>query len=498
MTSISLGSRRELFVDDYLIHATTARLALQKPTQKELCYRFDAPHDGSYNGYQVLIKDGDTLRLYYRAGELITPDGRKMLELKQDTFTCCIESSDGVNWHRPSLGLVEFGGSTDNNIVLNKPSINGAFIPFLDANPAAPADERYKALDYTRSPGKDRKLPPRLTAYKSADGYRWTRMCDEPLSMAGAFDSSNLAFWDETRGTYWAYIRDFHDVSGFPRDAGERSDLNKRIRDIRWSQSTDFKEWTVPELLDFGGSPDIPLYVSAAVQYYRAPHIFFGFPARYIERTNWSSSYNQLPDSDFRKTIMEHHPRYGLALTDCVFMSSRDGKSWRRSDEAFLRPGIIHDTNWRYGDGFMSIGMAETPADVAGAPNDLSMYILEHSWRANKELRRYTIRQDGFVALSAGPAGCETLTKPFTFDGNKLTLNVSTSAMGGMKVELQDVSGRAIEGYTLSDCDEILGDRLDYVVHWNGSSDVARLAGKELRMRLFMTDADLFSFKFET
>ncbi len=495
--AIPIGTNRELCVDLELIHSTNARLALQKPTQKELCFRFDAPHDGSYNGYHVLIRDGDTLRLYYRAGDLITPDGKKMLELKQATYTCVIESTDGVNWYRPSLGLVEVNGSTDNNIVSNQPSINAAFIPFIDTNPACPADARYKALDYTRSSDAAGKPASRLAAFKSADGFRWTPMFDQPLAMDGAFDSSNLAFWDPTRQTYWAYIRNFHDVPGFPRDDRDHPDLNRRIRDIRWSQSADFRRWSPPEQLDFGGSADIPLYVSAVVPYYRAPGFFLGFPARYIERHDWSPSYGQLPDPVFRRTVMEHHPRYGLALTDCAFMSSRDGKSWRRSEEAFLRPGLGHATNWRYGDGFLSIGMQETPPDLQGAVNDISMYVLEHSWRGNKELRRYTIRPDGFMALAAGSVVSETLTKPFTFAGTQLSLNVSTSVMGGMKVEMQDAGGRAIEGFTMNDCDEILGDRLDYIVHWNGASDVSRLAGKAVRMRLVMADADLFSFRFE-
>lgn len=99
MTAVkSIGSRRELFVDDELIHSTTAKLTLHKPTPKELCFRFDAPYEGSYDGYHVLLKDGDVYRLYYRSGQLVSPDGKEMLEFEQATYTCCIESKDGVNW----------------------------------------------------------------------------------------------------------------------------------------------------------------------------------------------------------------------------------------------------------------------------------------------------------------------------------------------------------------------------------------------------------------
>ena len=39
------------------------------------------------------------------------------------------------------------------------------------------------------------------------------------------------------------------------------------------------------------------------------------------------------------------------------------------------------------------------------------------------------------------------ITRPLTFTGNKLTLNFSTSAAGGVKVELQDIDGKAIPGF---------------------------------------------------
>lgn len=48
-----------------------------------------------------------------------------------------------------------------------------------------------------------------------------------------------------------------------------------------------------------------------------------------------------------------------------------------------------------------------------------------------KELRRYTIRPDGFMALSADAKGHETVTRPFRFQGGKLSLKVSTAAVHG-------------------------------------------------------------------
>ena len=53
------------------------------------------------------------------------------------------------NWTKPSLGLIEFNGSKDNNIVWTEPGINLA--PFKDANPDAKPEEQYKAFIRVKS-----------------------------------------------------------------------------------------------------------------------------------------------------------------------------------------------------------------------------------------------------------------------------------------------------------------------------------------------------------
>ncbi len=89
------------------------------------------------------------------------------------------------------------------------------------------------------------------------------------------------------------------------------------------------------------------------------------------------------------------------------------------------------------------------------------------------------------------------LTRPFTFTGARLSLNISTSAAGGARVELQDAGGRPLPGYALEDCWEIVGDTLDYTARWKGGADLSGLAGKTVRMRLALRDADCYSFRFE-
>ena len=115
---------------------------------------------------------------------------------------------------------------------------------------------------------------------------------------------------------------------------------------------------------------------------------------------------------------------------------------------------------------------------------------------AASQLRRFTLRVDGFVSANAPLKEGELITRPFTFAGGALSLNVGTSAAGSVRVEIQDAHGKALKGHTLRDCDEIYGDFLDLRVSWKGAADLSALVGKPLRLRFALSDADLYSFRF--
>jgi hypothetical protein len=78
---------------------------------------------------------------------------------------------------------------------------------------------------------------------------------------------------------------------------------------------------------------------------------------------------------------------------------------------------------------------------------------------------------------------------------SKVMWLVATAA-GGMWVEIQGPDGKAIEGFSLQDCTEIIGDRLEHTVRWKDGTDVSTLRGKPVRLRVRMKDADLYSFRF--
>lgn len=86
-------------------------------------------------------------------------------------------------------------------------------------------------------------------------------------------------------------------------------------------------------------------------------------------------------------------------------MTSRDGRTFNRWDEAFLRPGPERRDNWVYGDCYPNLGLLETPAADPTAPPELSFYVGENHWKGPIRLRHHTLRIDGFASLQAPGVG---------------------------------------------------------------------------------------------
>ena len=480
--AIDIGSRLELLVDEFLIESITgdADLQLHRPMRREIVFKTDAPWEGNASAYQSLFKDGDVYRMYYR-GTHYRHSGPPAQALEEHPwYLCYAESEDGVHWDRPELGIHEFNGSTANNIVVAPESLEqiggdpAHTATFKDENPNCPPDEKYKTIILG---GK----PHGLYALKSADGLHWSLMSPEPIITEGAFDSQNLVFWDPVREEYREYHRGFK--------AG--------VRDIMTATSENFLSFPAPEWLQYPDAPKQHLYTNQIQPYDRAPHIFMGFPMRYTDR-GWSEPMLALPGMDERLVRAQSHPRFGTAVTDAVFMTSRDGLSFKRWPEAFIRPGPRQRESWVYGNNFVFWGMVSTPSDLQYAPDEISLYATEGYWEGTyTSVRRYTLRTDGFVSAYAPFSGGEVITKPLVFQGGNLTLNAETSGPGSLQVEIQDAEGNPLDGYSLDECSPIFCDSLKHTVRWEyPGGDVRPLAGTPVKLRFVLKDADLYAFQF--
>jgi hypothetical protein len=439
-----IGSRRELFVDDFLVERMAGvELRLHKPEPRELVLTCDAPWEGNVSAYYTLFQDGDRYRMYYR-GAHFDEQTKKMAHRQ---LTCYAESRDGIHWEKPALGLYEFNGSKANNIVWDGEGTHN-FTPFKDANPACAPDARYKALagGTVHVNGKEQQC---LRAYQSADGLRWRLMREDPVITDGAFDSQNLAFWHpELR----CYI-DFH------------RKVRNRVRDIMTCRSTDFLNWTPPEFLDYGDAPAEHLYTNAIQPYFRAPHLFLGFPTRF-------------------------QPKH--EQVEPILMTSRDARHFRRWNEALIPITAPKDRDGNRSN-YMTCGLLQLP----GNDRELSVYATEAYYAGpGSRVRRFTFRTDGFVSAHATAAGGELVTRPLTFEGGRLAVNCAAAPGGSVRVELQNESGKAWPGFALADCPPLSGDEVEQVVKWKRSGDVGKLAGKPVRLRFVLKGADLFSFRF--
>lgn len=437
--TIDIGSRLELLVDDFLLDSRQGlRFELHRPVRAEKVLELEHAWEGVDLGHVSILRDGDVYRMYYRGYH------NPGYSTSEGIYTCYAESPDGIHWCKPHLGLVEWQGSRENNIVTR--GQRGAYLsPFRDDRPGVPAEHRYKSLAGN---------PPYAMA--SPDGIHWSALRDRPVLPRPRF---GIALWDSQRKEFLAYVRAWR--------PGKRG---VRWRNIALATSSDFLNWSEPRLLDFGAAPDTHLYWNTALPYFRAPHLYLGFPMRLREYSDEKTGER-------------------LDWTDAVFMVSRDGYHFRQYVEAFVRPGL-DPHNWKPHVNMMAYGIVPT------GRQEMSCY-LTNAAGGKKHLRRLTLRTDGFVSLRALYAGGEFTTKPLVFTGEQLVVNFSTSAVGSVRVELQTANGKPIAGFALGNCRELVGDSVARRVEWKGGAALGDVSGTPIRLRIVLRDADLFALQFK-
>ena len=458
---IDVGSRRQLFLDDYWFDRTwNIRLTLHRPLPRETALESDRPWEAEGIHYSSVVHSGGRYQMCYRAGRR----------------TCYAESSDGVRWRKPNLGLHSFQGSRNNNILGGAELHNASQI--LDPNEPPGSPGRYKMI--ASSGG--------LRGYASPDGIGWNPVREAPLVTSGPFDSHNTLLWDDEHRRYVIYMRGVDTSTGGPvmwdpegrryvhnRPEVDKSRFRGGRRAIRRCESQDFLHWSEPEMVlarDLKDPANLHHYTNAAVNYFRAARSFLMFPMVFYVRDDKSLEYQ-------------------TGLSDVQLASSRDGVHWLRPlRKPFLSPGP-DPRNWVDRNPIMGQGVVPTGRD------EISMYYTELYRSPECRLRRCSLRNDGFVSVEGPYEGWgEFTTRPIVFRGGRLELNYSTSAGGGLRVELQDETGAPLPGVGMKDCPRIAGDRTGGIVRWEPQADLSRFAGRPVRLRIRLRDAHLYAFRF--
>ena len=453
---IQLGSKREIFVDNYLIEKLDGvNLVMHHPHDEGIVMYFDKHWEGNFSLYTTILKDGDLFRAYYRGVREAGNDN------KEAETTCYAESKDGIYWKKPVLRLFEANGSLENNIILaNSAPVTHNFCPFIDTNPDRSPDQKYKALGGNAKTG--------LIPFVSSDGIHWKKLLDHGVITKGAFDSQNVAFWSESEKLYVCYFRIF---------------TAKRFRSVSRTTSKDFIHWSEPVEMTYGDTPPEHLYTQQTSPYFRAPHIYIAIGARFMPKRQVLT--------DEQAGQLNVNPGYYKDLSDAFFMTTRGDDVYSRTFmESFIRPGIGL-SNWVSRTNYPALNIVQT------APAEMSVYVNQDYAQPTAHMRRYSMRLDGFTSINAPYSGGSVITRIFTFSGKELEINYSTSAAGEIRFELQDADGRPVPGFTFAESQTIIGNEISRIVSWNGKKDLSTLTDKPVRLKIFMKDADLYSLRFK-
>lgn len=401
-------------------------------------------------------------------------------------------SRDGLNWIKPSLGIVEYHGSRENNIFMVG-SDGGIHQPSVIKHPEAPEERRYVLLAYANNRGPYGRG---LLLYHSPDGVRWTPYANNPVAPAHG-DVWNVS-WDPVTKTYLA-------TGKVPTESGRSVAVSISADGIHWDPENHF--------ILKGNTRDHWIGVTrAAGLWYNPPHQ--RVPVLDEERA--PHEYDQHCGQIYGMPAFRYADVYlgfvwayhSDALMEPQLAWSSDRFHWVRDPQ---RTCLIERGRQGAFDSKMIMGTATHPVEVG---NELWVYYggwdVRHHYPVSDEnpwkgaaigLARW--RRDGFVAMvnacgnqpalvTSGRPGW-LLTRPVHVTGEMLLVNAEAT-QGAVHVEVCDpASGEPLPGYSQHECLGIRHDSLSAEVQWN-KGNLKPLVGKDVSLRFHVQNASLYSF----
>ncbi len=366
-------------------------------------------------------------------------------------------SKDGRKWTRPNLGLFEYRGSKQNNIIMQNAGHHDSYTPSVvkDLEETDPA-RRYKMIFWDfcghDAYGGDAGM---MIAF-SPDGIHWKRLQDRPVLAAAKKEQSisdvlDLMI-DPANGKYVAYTKGW--AAPHPHH-----------RQIVRTESSDFVNWSTPQVV-LRHANTVEDTESYGMTVFAHEGLYLGLLRVYHSKTD--------------KTI------------DIQLTSSRDGKKWNRvADQATFIPRGAEGT---WDDGMVFTSRPVIRGDVmeffySGWDGDHA----SHSRLSGIGLA--TLPRDRFVAVEADGDTGRLQTTPEKLNNNALTINADARG-GKIRVALLGEDGKALPGFSLEDCGSIEGDSLRHRLSWRGKSDLGSLVGKEVSLVFEISGkAELFAFR---
>ena len=473
--AMKIGPRRQLFVDNCLI-AEAGNVTRQVHQPKR--YKGNPllkPVPGMLWVQHVLkFDESPKFRMWYTvapgpAGWHVWKKGESIRFASSYAV-----SDDGMNWKRPNLDLYKPGKSTQRNIILPYGMMHGLFYEPWEPDPK----KRFKALvcmeGFKSRNGKLIKaqvtIPEGYYLHWSADGIHWQGDLSHYVlpSLTGAgIPQSGLG---DTSRFWWDSIRRKYIADGKLVLRGRRH--TQRSRGMM--ESDDLIHWTRPH----------PTFVATARGTQIYGHRGVPYQGMYIG-LRWL----------FR---MAYHPKE-VHASDLALDCSRDGRLWTRvgAPQLFMQINPKRDT-WD-SDINSAVSLLEVGDEVwiyyFSSPSRKFLAGKDHlrgHWPGLAKLRL-----DGFASLNAGAKVGTVVTRPLTFEGDKLHVNAQVAPGGYLKVALRTIAGQPVERRTLGACTPVTGDVLRGRVTWGAAQTIGRKEDKPLRLVFELKNAKLYSFRID-
>ncbi len=351
--------------------------------------------------YTLIVRDevSESTSLAQRAGQNYVPLAGRVVAMAY------AQSKDGVHWEKPSLGLVEFDGSTDNNIMMMYAHGTGVFRDAQEIDPA----RRYKLvtkLDYPGTTGH-------MAVSFSADGIHWSPLIAWPRYNPQA-DSHNFAFRDPADGKFKLITRVW----------------KNGLRISAVCESTDFINWSEPKEILRGNGFGSQVY---SMPVYCTAGIYIGFASMFHEGDRETEDFDCV---DCELTYATHLDAFDYAAPGIPFIDRGEG---------------------RYPTGAFDCGCiyAAAPVEIG---DKLCIYYMggngQHTNFRETSFARAFLEKDRWAYIEPKDAGREGVfaTMPFHFYGERFELLTDISEGGSVSVELRDRwNGKAFDGFSASD-----------------------------------------------
>jgi len=458
--AIDIDIGRQLFVDDFLIEKT------------DLLQMYHLPR--KYEGNPVLKVETDLERQTGIVGGTCRPciwwnPQQELFSLWYQAGTyfrgtlALATSKDGIHWTRP---LFDVRPGSNQALPPGFQPDSYAIVPDWEAQDS---QQRFKL--FATNPGGTQSAH----SFTSPDGIHWTNH-----TVTGPTGDRSSMFYNPFRKKWVYSLR-----SSFRGRSRHYRECDDFLAGATWGPA-DPVAWVAADRLDApepGYQHTPQLYNLDAVAY---ESLMLGF-----------FEIHRGPEND-------RCEKMGLPkLNEITFGYSRDGFHWARPDRrahlsasredtwdrGFVEGGgnlcaIVGDTLYFYHSGCR--GDMDGAVKKDGSINSGSMY-------DPNCIGFSTLRRDGFASLVAGASAGSVTTRPVTFSGKRLFVNVDCP-QGEFRAEVIGEDGQAVAPFTFANCIPVSADKTLAPVLWKGADDFSALVGRPVRFRFSLRRGSLYAF----